>query len=94
MVMKLTRNKKGQYVFFGFMMAIILIIVAVIFIPTINDFIQDIRDPTGLDCSNSGISVGTKMTCVLVDLWPFYLLGALISASIVFITRKTITPIG
>jgi hypothetical protein len=83
-------NKKGQQVFVGIMIAIMLFIVMVQFIDPIKTQVQDARSDTKLDCTNTSISVGTKMTCIVTDLYLFYFFGVGIAISIAFIGGRAL----
>ena len=76
------RSKKGQLIFLGFMIGIVVFIIAVMFLPVIKDLASDVRSPSKLDCGNTTISTGTKMTCIVVDISPFYLFGAALAAAV------------
>lgn len=54
-------NKKGN-IFFGTMLGLFIFAMGVLFIPFLTDDIDQYR--TSLDCSNSTISSGTKLSCI------------------------------
>ena len=83
-------NKKGQAVFLGIMVFVMVFIVAVQFITPIKDQISDARSTDKLDCTNSSISVGTKGTCVIVDWYLPYFMGVVIAAGAGFLTNRAI----
>lgn len=68
-------NKKGQQIFVGIMIMIMVFIVIVQFITPIKDQITTARSPGALDCGNSTISVATKATCIIIDWTLFYYVG-------------------
>ena len=57
-------NKKGG-VFFGFIFAFFILLLGFWMIPFVKDMATDSR--TDLDCTNSSISNGEKVTCLGVD---------------------------
>lgn len=75
-------NKKGEAIFLGIMVAIMVFLSLVVMIEPLKDGITLGRDSDHLDCTNSTISTGVKATCILVDLWLFYFVGAGIAISI------------
>ena len=71
-------NKKGN-VFFGVGVFLLIYIFGVLFIPFITDDITTAR--TDLDCTNTAITDGTKINCLLTDvLTPYFILFILASA--------------
>lgn len=62
-------NKKGQLVLVGFMIAVLLFFAVIVMIEPVKDGITIARDSDHLDCTNTSISTGTKMTCIFVDAW-------------------------
>lgn len=83
-------NKKSQTVFVGVMIAIMVFITAIVLINPLKDVITTGRNVDNLDCGNESITVGTRATCILVDLWLFYFVGTTIAGGIAFITAKRI----
>lgn len=81
-------NKKGQAVMVGIMIAIMVFIVAVVFIEPLQDVIVLGRDATHLDCTNTSISTGQKGTCILVDLYLPYFFGACIFGGVAYILMR------
>ena len=88
--------KKGQVQIYTLMIAIVLIILALAFIPVLKQFNDDARaaDSTtavGLDCNNSSISTFDRATCTVSDMnMPLFvgilfgLAGAAIGAKVLF----------
>ena len=68
-------NKKGQHIFVGMMISVMVFIVAVQFLDPLKTQIETARDVPNLDCGNSSISTGTKATCIVVDWTLFYYTG-------------------
>lgn len=73
------KNKKGN-IFWGITIGFFLFAMGVLIIPFITDDITTAR--TGLDCSNSTISDGTKFTCLQHDLVVPYLIWFFVSIAI------------
>ena len=72
-------NKKGQVIFYGFMLGIVVIVLALALAPPVKEFIDDARNTTtGMDCGNSSISDFDKAACIAVDLNGWYFIGGLI----------------
>lgn len=65
--------------------AITIFIVVILLITPLKDFIVTFRDADHLNCADTTISTGTKMTCLFVDLWLFYFVIVSISAGISYI---------
>jgi len=75
-------NKKGS-IFLGVIIGLFIYISGVLFLPFITDDITTTR--SSLDCSNSSISDGIKLTCLTVDLVVPYYIWFFISLLIGFI---------
>ena len=84
-------RKKGQAVFVGIMMAIMVFITVIVMIEPLKESIVIGRDVDHLDCTNESISTGTKATCIVVDFWLFYFVGTAIAAGMGFILSKKIS---
>jgi len=83
-------NKGAQVALISLMVGVMVFMLAMVFIDPLSDVIEETRNNTQLDCSNSSISDGKKATCLIVDLiLPYFiaiiiaLAGALISARFV-----------
>jgi len=83
-------RKKSQAVFAGIMVAVMVFIVLVQFIEPIKDQVIVSRNATNLDCTNSSISTGQRMTCIVADLFLFYFFGAGIAAGIGYLVGRRI----
>jgi hypothetical protein len=79
------KGKKGQVLLYSLMIVVFVFIIAIIMIEPIKTFITTARDHNNLDCSNTSISTGTRMACLVVDLYMFYFIGAVLAASIGFL---------
>lgn len=75
-------NKRGS-AFFGVTIALVVYIFGVLFIPFIMDDITTFRGE--MDCSNTDISGGTMLACLLGDAMIPYLIWFFISLAIGFI---------
>lgn len=70
------KNKRGQSLGLGVITAIMIFIIGMTCINFLKTDITSARSSSGLDCSNTtGISDGTKITCLVVDLTiPYFIL--------------------
>lgn len=72
-------NKKGG-VMMGVIVALMIYIVGVLFIPFLADDVTTTR--ADLDCTNSSITDGTKINCLTVDILIPYVIWFFISAAL------------
>ena len=80
-------NKRGN-IFFGVAVFFLVYVFGVLFIPFIADDITTTR--IELDCTNSGITDGAKLNCLLTDvLIPYFILFFISAASGFLIWRNT-----
>jgi hypothetical protein len=85
-------NNKGQSLGISIIVAITLFLVGMISLNFIRDEITNVRLPENLDCSNaSGISDGTKLTCLTVDIALPYLILLIISVTGGVITNRLLS---
>ena len=75
-------NKKGN-IFFGLSVFVLIYVFGVLFIPFIADDITTARSQ--LDCSNSTITDGDKLSCLLTDILIPYFILFFISAAFGFL---------
>lgn len=75
-------NKRAS-IFLGVAIGLFIYIMGVMFIPFITDDITTTRDD--LDCTNTTISDGTKLSCLTVDLVLPYLIWFFVSLLLGFI---------
>jgi len=74
------RNKKSQTLGISIIIAITIFIIGAMMINFLKPEVTRARDATNLDCSNTanfptGISDGTKMVCLVVDLViPYFII--------------------
>jgi uncharacterized membrane protein len=88
-------NKFGQVQLFGFMLGLVVIILALaLAFPTreaANIAMNNTTDDSvGLGCTNSSISNFDKISCYAADLTPFYFIGSLIMIGGVILLSKII----
>jgi hypothetical protein len=75
-------NKKGG-IFLSVVIALLIFITGVLFLPFIMDSITNFR--SSLDCSNSLISNGEKITCLMGDSVVPYVIWAFTSLALGYI---------
>lgn len=75
-------NKRGS-IFLGVTIGIFIYIMGVLFIPFITDDITTTR--IDLDCTNTSVSGGTMITCLMVDTLIPYLILFFVSLLVGFI---------
>ncbi len=81
-------NKKGQTIGFAILFAVIIFMVGVLILPFIGDEVTRTTSSDQLDCNNSTISDGTKLTCLAVDIViPYFVIGILAIVGSLTITR-------
>jgi len=76
------KNKKGS-AFFGITIAIFIYIIGVLFLPFVVDDVSNFR--VSMDCTNTSISDGAKLSCLVGDLTVPYFIWFFISIAIGFI---------
>lgn len=85
-------NNKGQVIVYGFMIGIVIIILAVAVatpIKVISDRVQNqTSEIGGLDCSNVSISDFDKINCLAVDLTMPYFIGILLAIGGIVLTAR------
>ena len=62
------RNKKSQTMGIAIIVAITIFIIGMLSVNYLKPEIVRVRDSDNLDCSNSDISDGSKLTCLAVDI--------------------------
>ena len=89
-------NPRGQVVFFGLMLGVCIIVLALGIIPVLKSFTDEARaastdSSVGLDCSNESISDYQKSQCTMTDLTlPYFFLG-LIGIALLVIGAKAVS---
>jgi len=79
-------NKKGS-AFFGVAIGIVVFIFGVLFIPFLMDDVTTFRD--AMSCSDTSISGGTMLSCLVGDATIPYLILFFISLSFGFIAGRS-----
>jgi len=72
-------NNKGQTLFYGFMITVTIIVLALALAPAIKETTDGVRNETYMDCGNTSISDFDKAACVSTDLSSVYFIGGLIT---------------
>lgn len=93
----MVKSKRSQALIYGFMIAVVLIILALALAPMVKNRTDNARNLTieegginGLDCSNSSISNFNKTSCIAVDMTQFLFIGIVIFIAGAIITAKII----
>jgi NADH:ubiquinone oxidoreductase subunit 3 (subunit A) len=82
-------NKKGQTTLgISIIVAITLFIVGMVAVNYLQPEVTRARSVTGLDCTNSSISDGAKVTCLAVDIVVPYFMVLIISVAGGLITAR------
>lgn len=74
--------RKGQYVFLGIQLSILVLIVIIVCIDALKTQIIDARSANNLDCNNSSISTGQQGACIITDWYLFAWVGTGLGVSI------------
>ena len=88
-------GNKGQIFFYTFMMAIVVLVLAVALAYPLSQTVSDARgnsteQSVGLDCANTTISNFQKGQCIITDLaTPYFIIGLIAIAGMV-IGAKTL----
>ncbi len=79
----------GRRSFTGVITAIMVFIVVTVLITPLKTLIVLVRDSGHLDCANTAITVGNRLSCIIVDIWLFYFVITVISiaATFIFVTK-------
>jgi len=84
-------NKRGQVALVGLMIGIFVILFAVIAISPLADVVESQLSASALDCDNSSITDGAKMTCLALDLTVPYFFVTVIALAGAYMTAKYFT---
>jgi hypothetical protein len=76
----------------GVVTAIVTFVIVHILISPLTTLIIYARDVDHLNCAASTISTAARMTCILLDVWLFWFVIAVISAAITFMFAKKVLP--
>ncbi len=75
-------NKKGQVIFVGFMIMLVMILLAFGMAPMVKEIIDQTRNSNNMDCDNESISDFDKVACVTTDISMFYFIAGFIALGI------------
>jgi Trk-type K+ transport system membrane component len=90
-------NKNGQVIFYGMMLAVVIIILALAFAAPVKQIIDSVRanstdvggiESIGMNCTDSSISPFQNAACMTTDLTIFYFVGGLIFVAGIILTAK------
>lgn len=86
-------NSRGQVIFFGLMLAIVIIILALGLAGPTKETIDNVRgnttgDIVGMNCTDSSISNFQNAACITTDLTIFYFIGGLIFLAGIILSAK------
>jgi hypothetical protein len=84
-------NKGAQVALISLMVGVMVFMLAMVFIDPLSDVIEETRNNTQLDCSNSSISDGKKATCLIVDLILPYFIAIIIAIAGALISARFVT---
>jgi len=84
-------NNKAQTALIGLMIGVMIFMMAMIFIEPLADVIDEAKDDSQLDCSNSSISDNKKATCLIVELTMPYFIAVVIAVAGAFISARFVT---
>ncbi len=90
-------NSKGQVIFFGLMLAIVIIILALGLSGPVKQTIDNVRanstttdgvESIGMNCTDASISNFQNAACITTDLTIFYFIGGLIFLAGIILSSK------
>ena len=79
---------KGQVALFTIGIAVLVFIVVVVFTQPLKQMTEEARDSSHMDCANTSISTGTKLACIVTDLYTFGFIAAVLGAGISYISLR------
>ena len=90
-------NKKGQVIFYAFMIGLVIAILALALAPGVQESINLARNEStdssiGLDCDNESISNFDKAACTTVDITLPYFIGFLIFLAGAVVLGRMVFP--
>lgn len=83
-------NKRGQVALLGLAIGMIIFFLGMGLINPIKDVIDTVRDTDQLDCGNSSITDGQKLTCLVVDVTLPYFILAIFALAGAWVTTRVI----
>ena len=86
-------NNKGQVIFFTFMIAIVIIVLALAFALPVKQLMDNTMSGTtdtsqGLDCTNQSISKYQSAQCLITDATTPFFIGAILAIAGLVIAAK------
>lgn len=85
-------NIKGQVIIYGFMLGVVVILLALAIAGPFKIITTNAQNQTseigGMDCSNESISNFDKLNCLAVDLSLPYVIGAFLAIGGIIFTAK------
>lgn len=79
-------NKKGQVFVWKFMIVFLALVAAVVLLDDFIDLASTTR--TNMSCGTAGLSSGTQMACLLVDIIPFVYIGGVVGGAIALLFSR------
>ena len=83
-------DKKGQVMFYGLMLGITILVLALALAGPIRTSVDEARNNDNMDCSNESISSFDKAACITADLSIFHFVGGLIFIAGAIVTARII----
>lgn len=85
-------NNRGQTLFYGFMLGIVIFVLALALAPVVSEFTTSamndtVGDTIGLNCSGTSDNF-IKATCIVTDLSLFYFIGVLVFIAGAVVTAR------
>lgn len=76
----------------GIITAIMVFVVVVLLITPLKDLIIMARDASHLNCTSGTISIGAKLSCIVIDIWLFYFVATVVAVAITYIFATKVIP--
>jgi len=83
-------GRGGQLFMVGIMLFVMIFITAIVMIEPIKESVALARLPSNLDCDNTSISTGQKMTCIINDWMLPLFFGTAVGVGFGFIGMRTL----
>ena len=84
------KDKKGQVMFYGLMLGITILVLALALTGAIRTSVDEARNSSNMDCTNESISNFDKAACITADLSIFHFIGGLIFIAGAIVTARII----
>jgi len=78
---------------FGVITGITSFVITMVLISPLKQIIVLVRDASHLNCADATISVASKMSCLVVDLWIFWFVAIVLSAIVSYFFTKEVKKI-